>query len=630
MGYTMLLNKQQYPALLSFIEQVKRCSADSDFNRKIAVLLDNQKSNESFRDEIRNFAELFFDQAVFVRAFSDSGINTSFGFVMELIKRVKYKFLPPLESEAEVGQFLSFLFGDKESAAWIRKIDAKNLETIFSFFDLSSSPSHPKVSLQIENALIILTHRLVTLGLDPYIVQKLPEADDTHSPFFSLSRKINKFLEEGPNELQTGENSVEALTELLRCEYIFKNLTEKKDQMGTSLHLTFLLRRAEQHVERIRTLLLLFSKSQEIKHQAIKELTSSLVKANQEKYSIRKFFKTNTGLLAHRIMSHTSEKGENYIGFSKAENRKLFFSAMGGGLIVVILVFIKESIHEMHLSLFFEGLLYGINYGIGFVVMHFLHFTLATKQPAMTASYIAKNIGNQPAEANVAPILKQIIRSQFISLFGNLVVALPLCFGIALFLAQVLHCPYFDHEAAVHHVESNHPLLSLSLIYAVFTGLFTTFSGLLTGYYDNKVVFSNFAERIANHPIWSKRFSPAILKKAGAFVQKNLGAIVGNMSLGLVLGGAGTFGKFLGLPFDTRHVTVSAGNFGIALGSDHSFPTAELITVFIGILLIGIINIFSSFLLSFSIACISRDLSAIDTIKMLYRSLFLRKVNVEV
>ncbi|MEO6302980.1 MAG: hypothetical protein ABIP51_07390, partial [Bacteroidia bacterium] len=423
------------------------------------------------------------------------------------------------------------------------------------------------------------------------------------------------------------QNSTVVLIELRKCEQIFKTLVSKKDEMGTSLHLTFLIKRAEQHIKRIRTIILIFSKEREIKHVASKELSLTLLKGNHEKYSVRSFIRTNTGLLAYRIMSHTSEKGEHYIGFSKKENKKLFRSAMGGGLVVVFLVFIKHYIHQLHLSLFFEGLLFGLNYGFGFVLMHFLHFTLATKQPAMTASYIAKNIGEGSNESNIVLVLKQIIQSQFISLLGNLIIVLPLCFLVAFILKDLFHYQFFDYPTAAKQLQSNHPLMSLSLIYAAITGVFLTLAGIITGYYDNKVVFADFAERIKKHPRWSQKYSQKFLAKVGAFVEKNLGAIIGCMFLGLILGTAGNLGTFFGLPFDIRHVTVSSGNFGIAIGSIYVYHWAELLTIFIGIVLIGIINIFSSFLFSFALACVSRNLSAKESIKILFSSLILSRKN---
>ena len=80
---------------------------------------------------------------------------------------------------------------------------------------------------------------------------------------------------------------------------------------------------------------------------------------------------------------------------------------------------------------------------------------------------------------------------------------------------------------------------------------------------------------------------------------------------------AGNIGKFIGIPFDIRHVTISSGNFAIALGSDHSYKLDLIIAVFLGVIYIGLINIASSFLISFIIACRSRNLSWKQSLKVL-------------
>lgn len=605
---------------------MQRASSDDNFNDKLEALLDKYEPKEEFINEVQDFSRRFLDEAFFVDAFTDYGINSSLGFFSELFRRIKYKILPPLSNNAEIKNYLLFLFENKVAAQWLYKAEDKNKARIYSLFIHPSLVNRTKINAQVKNALVVLSHRMVTLGVDPYIVKKLPEVDDIHSPFFELNRAINDFAETPEEDTERIDSLCTViLIELKKCRLVFQNLEERKDEMGTSLHLTFLIRRAQQHAERIENLVQVFSADQRVKYNAIKKLSETLLRCEYEKYSVRKFIKTNTGLLAYRVMSHTSDKGEHYIGFSKDENKKLFLSAMGGGAIVILLVLVKHFIHQLHLSLFFEGLLFGLNYGIGFVLMHLLHLTLATKQPAMTASYIARSINQSTGKTGVAKVLKQIVRSQFVSLAGNLIVVLPLSVLIGWLVKAYAAHPLLNPADASKHLYSNHPFLSASLFYAAVTGVFLTLSGLVTGYYDNKVVFSDFAERIKQHPKWKKIYSKRQLGKAAGFVEKNSGAIIGNMFLGLCLGMAGNIGKFMGLPFDIRHVTVSAGNFGLSLGSMNIYPIAQLLTVFAGILLIGLINIFSSFLLSFSLACISRNISAKQSLRILYDFLLNRK-----
>ena len=621
---TMELISNNLTQINQFVHQIRTFS-DSDeeqFNEQLKELLIQKSVDENFKKECTEFYYFTLNNAFFVNAFADSGIQLSHGFFSEIAKRFKHKILPDNISENEFSHFIMFIFSKRSDYEWVGKINYSSWELICKLIDTSQFSMHSeKLGQQIHNAIIILCHRLTCIGIDSYLVQKFPEIDDHTSPFFALNQHVSLFVKRHLKNL-SDIDSVElenVWQSINRTEQLFIDLEAKKDEKGTSLHLIFLTQRARKHISRIKLLLNLFiTKRHSNRVLTVSQLICELVKAEHTKNNISNFIKENTNLLAYRIVSHTSEKGEHYIGFSKKENLQLFKSAMGGGLVVVLLVYIKHLIHELHLSLFFEGLLFGLNYGLGFVFMHLVHFTLATKQPAMTASYIAQSIGHfGSTNKNPWVMFKQIIRSQFISLIGNLVIVLPLCFLSAWLMNFYFHYSIFNYTESHHYMYSNHPWYSGSLIYACFAGVFLSLSGIVIGYYDNKVVYSEIAERIIKHPKFIKKYSLQKRKKMAAFIEKNLGAIIGNLFLGFCLGMAGNIGKFIGIPFDIRHITISAGNFGIALGCDHAYKVELIITIFIGIVVIGLVNIASSFLISFALACRSRGLSLRQSLKIL-------------
>ena len=142
-------------------------------------------------------------------------------------------------------------------------------------------------------------------------------------------------------------------------------------------------------------------------------------------------------------------------------------------------------------------------------------------------------------------------------------------------------------------------------------------SGIVIGYFDNKVVYSEIAERIIKHPKLIRKYSLEKRQKLAAFIEKNSGGIIGNIFLGFCLGMASNIGKFIGIPFDIRHVTISSGNFSVALGSDNAYTLGLIISVFLGVIYIGLINIASSFLIFFIVVCRSRSLSWKQSLKVL-------------
>lgn len=620
----MNFSPYNFASIRLFVSQARRIPSgnEAEFNAALRNMIDIRSRDEEFKKQLTEFVFLMMEQAFFVNAFTDYGIQSSREFFAEAYSRIKHKILPPNLPDNELSHFIVFLFPKKSDIEWLEKMDVANWTRLLSLVDAEQIQSHAgKISQQVYNAIIILCHRLTAIGIDPYLVRKMPEIDDNNSPFFYLNQQVGLFVKKHLDDtsLQLDqEELMDVVNTIDRCEQIFTDIQNQKDTLGTSLHLTFLLKRAQQHIDRIRLLLRLFITRQYAnKITVVSRLVKELVKAEHTKNSVRKFFRENTNLLVSRIVSHTSEKGESYIGFSKKDNFKLFKSAMGGGLVVVFLVYIKYLIHRLHLSLFFEGFLFGLNYGIGFVLMHLWHYTLATKQPAMTASYIAGNIGNTDAEVKPWQIFKQIIRSQFVSLFGNLVVVLPLCFLSEWIMKTYVHFSVFTSLQANVNMYLNHPFYSGSLVFAGIAGVFLALSGVIIGYIDNKVVYSEVAQRIIKHPNFDPHYRLGKRRKLAAFVEKNAGAIIGNLFLGFALGMAGNIGEFIGIPFDIRHVTISSGNFAIALGSGYVKGTSFILTVFAGVFMIGIINIASSFLISFALACRSRNLSLMQSLKIL-------------
>jgi len=81
-----------------------------------------------------------------------------------------------------------------------------------------------------------------------------------------------------------------------------------------------------------------------------------------------------------------------------------------------------------------------------------------------------------------------------------------------------------------------------------------------------------------------------------------------------MLGMAGLVVNIFGIPFDIRHITISAGNVSIAvygLGIDQVRPL-YLLTVVLGVVGIGFMNFLVSFSLAFIVAVKSRGVHMRD------------------
>ena len=95
-----------------------------------------------------------------------------------------------------------------------------------------------------------------------------------------------------------------------------------------------------------------------------------------------------------------------------------------------------------------------------------------------------------------------------------------------------------------------------------------------------------------------------------AYIDKNLGAIMGNVLLGFGLGFMIFFGKIFGVPLDIRHVTISTGFFGFAwFSSGFALTWQTVVWSGSGLICIAATNLFVSFSLALFTALKSRGVS---------------------
>jgi site-specific recombinase len=142
-------------------------------------------------------------------------------------------------------------------------------------------------------------------------------------------------------------------------------------------------------------------------------------------------------------------------------------------------------------------------------------------------------------------------------------------------------------------------LRSLALLHAAIAGVWLYFSGLISGYFDNKAAYDRIGLRVAGLT-WLRRLAGEQRAEAlGGYIDRNLGGLAGNFFFGFMLGMTGTFGKLLGLPLDIRHITFSTANLAYgAVGLEFAMSAGLWLHCIMGVALIGIINLSVSFALA--------------------------------
>jgi site-specific recombinase len=248
-----------------------------------------------------------------------------------------------------------------------------------------------------------------------------------------------------------------------------------------------------------------------------------------------------------------------------------------------------------------------LNYGLGFVLIHLLHFTVATKQPAMTATLLAARLGEEDATpagaARLADLVVRTVRTQVVAIVGNVALAVPTAAALWFAWHAASGASPVPEAKAAHMLEELHPWASWALLHAAVAGVCLFLAGVVSGYYDNLCVFGRIGERLAAHPLARRLLKPARAARLGGYVEHNLGALLGNLSFGFMLGGVGFLGFLTGLPIDIRHVAFASANCAYALMTlqGHEPVSAAWFAV-AGVVLVGGVNVAVSYGLAFATA----------------------------
>ena len=579
----------------------------------------SQPVNELFsHDEILLFNALLvtlFAEAELKYVLIESGIPTGDSFSGESLRIIKSSILPYVYDELDLRLVIKKIFHHPKDIEIISAL----IEQFGNDWIASNAalllPDSLTIQTRLENAAKVISYRIAAIGMEDEIAARAGKDETLITPFLEQNKEINELLGslERKDRIKADEDYTQSIVMLHQCQDNLKSLDRAAAENGTSLRQTYLLRKASLLIDRLICILSLIHEIEdEQKIQGFCMLIRDTILFEIKPGKLRDFISNNIQVIAYRITENKRKTGEHYITTDRHEYFDMFVSACGGGFIVSFMVIIKLMMHYAELPPLWEGIAYSLNYAIGFVIVHLLNFTIATKQPAMTAAYIAASLDNRDPKDNdyhdFAVVIAAVSRSQIVSFAGNLLVVFPFSLCWMLFINVIFGDHLLTPTASEKMLSDIHPIFSLSVLYAALAGAYLFMAGLVSGFGDNKVMVSKISLRIQHHPWLIRHLSPQRLDRLAAYSEKNLGPIMGNIVVGFMLGMTAFFGHITGLPLDIRHVTFSAGNFALGLlGSHFHVSTMDICAALSGLFLIGVVNFLVSFTLALQIALRSRS-----------------------
>ncbi|MEB0137444.1 MULTISPECIES: site-specific recombinase [unclassified Undibacterium] len=589
-------------------------------------------THPDWRQALRHYLIQILVSRQLVHLLTDTGITLNNGFWGAGAERLMNKFLPPLVNDDYIKDVFGQIFDHHQDYIWVNAVEDGAWQELFEsigFRTRKARHTHAVITQQLLSALQVLSYRITNIGLEAELVRNHPDIEKFESPFLRQNDAINDYVTSyrawmlDRNSARDDAKHIDIL--LSQCEEIASRIRRTAAVSGVSVSLTRLLLRLKQCITRLRQLLgLLDSRNWRETAQITIQLFKELVSADNQRHSLRELMQTSTELLSLQVTDRAGKSGEHYVTNTRAEWFAMLQSAMGAGFIVGFMALIKILAGGIALAPFGYALLYSLNYSSGFMLVHVLHWTIATKQPAMTAALIARAIdeGKQQLD-ELAELVVRVFRSQWIAIIGNVGVAMPTAFVIAWSWYGITGHHLVTVEKAGHLLHDLDPLRSLALPHAAIAGVCLFLSGLISGYYDNKASYSNIPARLRQLK-WLKRLlGQARLQHVTEYIGNNLGALAGNFFFGIMLGSIGQFGNFFGLPVDIRHITFSSANFAFSLAAlDNVMPWQTALYSLFGILCIGLVNLGVSFSLALMVALRSRRVSFVHggtLIRLLWR-----------
>lgn len=610
--------------LAEFLEAIKK----TEFKNVLNFLKSNPNSVNHFRQYIYNI----FEERPFNLSLTEANILSENAFFPELKKRILNKILPPVEHEKTVWFLIDNVsFSPKKDLEYLHNIPEDEVNEFLSILGISDFIEKANVKSELIFSMNILSWRVTGMALEVDVVRMAPEYRNFDNPFLALQNELEALAEDFKINPEIQLHSKDSRYKQIKiyaeqCQDFVNIAFKNSSKYGISGKINQSLLKIRQQTQRISEIvnLLIIDQPEDIVIKS-KQLIFNILNYKSHKNNISDLINDSTRLISHLITNHTAETGSHYITSSRKQYMKMFYKASGGGIIVGALCVLKMLYGFMPGSDFFHAFLYSLNYAMGFVMIYLMGFTLATKQPAMTAATMTKVLSEQESTKNnyteFADLVSKLFRSQFIAFVGNVLLSFPIAlliiYGLDVFFSQNLAVEKSDKL-----LKDLDPFESKAILHACIAGFYLFISGIISGNIGNNSVFYQIPDRIAKNLPIRRMFGARFAKSLSKYYAKNWAGIISNFWFGVFLGATAPVGLFFGLDLDIRHITFAAGNFAIGLyGKDFTVDSSVFWISFITVFIIGFFNFLVSFSLSMFLAFRSRKMN-FGEVREIYRAIF--------
>jgi site-specific recombinase len=587
---------------------------------RLRHLLNVLDRHPEHRERVQSLLHAFWREADAVALFADFGFAPRMSLRSEVVSRMRQRLLPRTPETRDLAELFPLLF-DPADAAWLAELDDTQRRRLAAV--MAPPPEAADWRRAVLDAVGILVSAVQAAGHAGPLRKRMSARLLADEPFRQLTGAAEALRSaliaaDQPAALRHAQ-WLRALLDA--CARASASITEHLEEHGVSVDIVFEMDQLRGRIARIEQLLECLLEPDA--GPPLQRLLTELLRQQGEMLGLRRLMARQYSLLARQVAERNAETGDHYITRDRAEYRQMLHRAAGGGLVIAGTTFVKFMIGALGLSLFWGGFWAGINYAASFVLIMLLHWTVATKQPAMTAPAMAATLGElrraragAETEAAVEAFVDRVaalIRSQAAGIFGNLMVCGPLVLAIQFAWSSLFGSTPVGPQTADYVLHSL-TLLGPTALFAAFTGVLLFASSLIAGWVENAFVFQRLDSAIAWNPRIVATLGAARARRWAAWWRANISGLAANVSLGLMLGLVPAFFAFFGLPVEVRHVTLSTGQLAAAAGALgwDVLRQGAFWWCLAAIAVTGVLNLSVSFWLAFKVALRSRGVRVQD------------------
>ncbi len=544
--------------------------------------------------------------------FCEVGIFSGHGILGQVAGILIDRFLPIKGGAGDLDQLVTALFPTENDAKWVEILAPVKIREFMDVVEGErGAAAWDGLRRSFADAMLIIASQITGAGMERGMRGRVPLGDIVTSAFFRLFTAVQRLHPRLEGSAWVGAEDLRDLHDLQVMIGESLKVVEQAftylETHGVSVDLVFRFERVELQLQRLSLMSKFLTAAAQGKAETgVGPLVAELVRAGHDAHRLGRLFSGKIRLLSRRIVEHTGDSGDHYIVHDRAGYFQMLGSAGGGGLLTVGTTVLKAAIARFPLPPMLGLMANTANYAGSFLAMNFCHFTLATKQPSMTASTLARKLSGFARGTDSQEIIATIrdaFRSQFAAALGNVGVAIPTAVLVTWLYRHFTGEQIFTHAYAHKTLVSLDPLTTLTVPFAILTGILLWAASLVSGAIENWVALHQLPQRLEDSVYLRFWLGSSKTKGVVTFFTKHLPGAAGSIVLGALLGLTPFLGLLSGIPLDVRHVTLSSSALTIAvvtLGPEADAPSIWRAASGVG--LTGAMNFGVSFFLALIVA----------------------------